>query len=75
MWWLIRTPINVEVGHRKNRAGANSPNPVRAVAALSSTVRFELGVAFFPGRLGVSLRRFGAWCCNRRDYRWPVVGI
>ena len=48
------------VGHRKNRtAGANSPNPARTVAALSSTVRFELGVAFPPGRrrLEVSLRR------------------
>ena len=27
------------------------------MAALSSTVRFELGVAFFPGRLGVALLR------------------
>ena len=45
------------VGHRNNRTGANSPNPARAVAALSSTVRFELGVAFSPGRLRVALRR------------------
>ena len=47
--------------HRKNRAGANSPNSSRTAAVLSSTVRFELGVASFPWvALGL---HFGAWCC------------
>ena len=57
-FFLTRFKAALGVGHRKNRTGENLPDPTGAVAALTSTVRFELPPqgAFAVSRLGVALR-------------------